>query len=91
MRWNMLLWCNIIEDAIKDEPWISEIEQKYIFGKSLLREDIEKQEIDAKLGPGWNLLERFGTMVHPLVQFHLETQISYNDTWTKNILETLDS
>lgn len=91
MRWNMLLWCNIIEDAIKDEPWISEIEQKYIFGKSLLREDIEKQEIDAKLGPGWNLLERFGTMVHPLVQFHLETQISYNDTWTKNILEILDS
>lgn len=91
MRWNMLLWCNIIEDAIKDEPWISEIEQNYIFGKSPLHEDIEKREIDAKLGPGWELFERFGSMSHPNVQFDSGPQNLYHHTWTNNIISQLDS
>lgn len=91
MRWNMLLWCNIIEDAIKDEPWIAELDMTYIFGKSTLSEDIEKRETDAKLGEGWEIFERFGTMVHPNVEFLSATQEDYYNIWTNRILADIDT
>lgn len=86
MKWNMVLWCDIVDDWIKDEPWVLEIEKKYVYQSQSLEELQVQQEKEARIGAGWELIEQFGTMIHGEYMFESDTQCKYNKTWIDNAL-----
>lgn len=89
MKWNMLLWCNIIEDSVKDTPWIIELEKRYIYGYGELEDEIRIREIKTKIGEGWELAERFGSMITGNQLLDSESQNKYYKTWTERVLNKL--
>ncbi|KAK6456188.1 origin recognition complex, subunit 6 [Scheffersomyces xylosifermentans] len=91
MKWNMQLFCDIVEDWIKDEPWILEIERKYMYGKQTMQEMQTIKEKDARIGPGWTLIEKFGSMIHGDVLYESQNQIEYYDTWKQRVLAKLEN
>lgn len=87
---NMLTWCDIVDDAIKQEPWVLQLEQKYIYGPPPLQEMQMKQETDARLGTGWRVKEKFCIMPLPQVDYTSSAQSSYYDVWSKRALLMLE-
>lgn len=91
MKWNVVLWLNIIENSIKNEPWILELEKKYVDGTWTLDLDPRPREVIAKLGKGWDLPERLGSMVNASTMFESPSQNKYHETWTRRALGLLNS
>lgn len=90
MKWNMLLWVNIIEDAVKNDSWVHELEGKFVDGTWNSEGDLQPKEVLAKLGRGWDIIELFGSMITPSVMFDCESQNTYYKTWTDKVLVALD-
>lgn len=89
MKWNMVMWVNIIEETVKVEPWIVDLEMKFVHNNWLEEDNSAANEIRAKLGRGWELFLAFGLMVNPSVMFDKESQNQYYETWTTRLLEKL--
>lgn len=85
-KWNLQLWCKIVEDWIKDEPWILDIEQTYMYGDKSFDKQYDQQR-RLKIGGDWSLLETFGSMITGDVLLDLQCQDQYYNTWTKNVLK----
>lgn len=90
MKWNMILWINIIEDSTKNEPWIVELERKFVDGTWNAKGDPRPREIEVKLGKEWEVLEKFGSMITANVMFDTKSQDEYYKTWSKRLLDELD-
>lgn len=90
MKWNIQLWCDIVDDWIKDEPWVLEMEKKYMYQSKSLEDLKVQQEIDARIGTSWELLEKFGAMIHGDTLYDSESQVVYQETWVKNALLELE-
>lgn len=81
-RWNMLLWCNIVDNTLKDEPWISTIENTYVYNNSTTEKVLRLRELEAKSGPKAHLMARFGAMIGAGDMSHLPQQDEYYNRWT---------
>lgn len=84
-RWNMLLWCNIVDSTVRDEPWIAAIENTYVYRDAGGDVAARVAEADARSGPQWRLMARFGSMIDQDV--HLANQEKYYKTWTARAKE----
>ena len=87
LKWAMQSWCGIIEEWIQDEPWIQEIEKNYMYGSKTANETKDSLERKAKIGEGWDLMERFGAMIHGDAISLSTHQERYYENWRKEALE----
>lgn len=90
MKLNMVMWLNIIEESVKGEPWIVDLELKYVHNNWTAEDTTREKEIVAKLGRGHELLVSFGSMINPSTMFDKDTQKQYYDTWTNRLLQQVD-
>lgn len=90
MKWNMVTWLSIIEESVKAEPWLIDLEIKYVHNNWSAEDTTKEKEIVAKLGRGYELLLTFGSMINPSTMFDKDTQQTYYETWTKRLLEQID-
>ncbi|CCE80257.1 Piso0_003361 [Millerozyma farinosa CBS 7064] len=88
-KWNMILWCDLIDNAVKNEPWILELEQKYVYGVNEPQTSV-KDEFNAKYGQGWELMQTLGFMINPSVSYNSTSQTDYYNTWSNRALSMLD-
>lgn len=88
---NMVMWLNIIEESVKTEPWILDLELKYVHNNWTPEDTTREKEIVAKLGRGYELLLDFGSMIGPSNMFDKESQRKYYDTWTKRLLKEVEN
>lgn len=88
---NMVMWLNIIEESVKTEPWILDLELKYVHNNWTPEDTTREKEIVAKLGSGYELLLDFGSMIGPSNMFDKESQRKYFDTWTKRLLKEVEN
>lgn len=89
MKANMVMWLNIVEEAVKSEPWIVDLELKYVHNVWSAEDTSKEREIVAKLGRGYDLLLAFGDMECPSVMFDKPSQAEYYATWTARVREKL--
>ncbi|CAK7897378.1 hypothetical protein CAAN1_04S02784 [[Candida] anglica] len=90
MKWNMLIWCNIVDDLVYKENWVRELERQYSSNtrKNLQTSETWEKEQNAKLGPE-RVLERFGAMIDSSMMFEKKSQQDYYDTWKSRVLEKI--
>ena len=88
MKKAMQLWLDIVEDWINDEAWIRDIEKQFMYDKDSVQQQQLTKEREARIGPGWGLLEKFGSMLHGDVLYDSKTQEDYYNTWTSRVLES---
>lgn len=88
---NMVMWLNIIEESVKTEAWIMDLELKYVHNNWTPEDTTREKEIEAKLGRGYELLLDFGSMISPSHMFNKASQKKYYEVWTKRLLEELDN
>lgn len=81
---NLVYWVNVLNNDIKDEPWIIELDKKYIYGIKAINQ--HELELNAKLGNDYQLYDSLGCMVNPHNDYSSETQNRYFDNWSYNIL-----
>lgn len=81
-RWNMLLWCNIVDNTLKDEPWINSIENTYVYNNSTTEKAVRLREVEAKAGPHGHLMARFGAIIDACDMSYLPQQDEYYNRWT---------
>ena len=91
MKWNMVMWLNIIEESVRGEPWVVDLELKYVHNDWSVEDTSREREVQAKLGRGWELYESLGSMITPSVMFDKPSQESYYNTWTSRLLEKLSA
>ncbi|CAL1207522.1 unnamed protein product [Candida parapsilosis] len=82
-------WCTLIEEWIREEPWVQDIEKQYMYGNEALMEKTLNDEYIGMIGEGWDLMERFGAMIHGEVLYQSDTQNKYFATWSKKIVGDL--
>ncbi|KAF3989223.1 hypothetical protein FT663_02888 [Candidozyma haemuli var. vulneris] len=90
MKMNMIMWINIIEESVKSEPWIVDLELKYVHNNWSSEDNSKAREVEGKLGKGYELLESFGSMINPSVMFDKPSQVEYYNRWTSRVLEQLE-
>lgn len=90
MKWNMILWIHMIEDSIKNDPWIVAIERKFVDRTWNAKKDPRPREMEAKLGKHWEIFEKFGSMITANVMFDTKSQNEYYKTWSKKVLDSLE-
>lgn len=90
MKMNMVMWLNIIEESVKGEPWVIDLELKYVHNNWTAEDTTKEKEIVAKLGRGNELLAQFGSMITPSTMFNKESQKVYYRTWTQRLLEEVE-
>lgn len=88
---NMVMWLNIIEESVKSEPWIMDLELKYVHNNWTPEDTTREKEILAKLGRGYELLLDFGSMITPASMFDKESQEKYYETWTTRLLNEVEN
>lgn len=91
MKRNMIMWINIVEESVKSEPWIIDLEVKYVHDVWSEEDTSKSNETRGKLGKGWELLQEFGAMIDPSVMFDKESQVNYYENWTSRIRMILDA
>lgn len=79
-------WCTLVEDWIRGEPWVQDIEKQYMYGTEALMENTLKNEYIGMIGEGWDLMERFGAMIHGEVLYQSDTQNEYFATWSRRMI-----
>lgn len=89
MKKNMQLWNDIVDDWIKQEPWILDLEQQYMYQNVSKEESKLSQEKEARIGPGWELMADFGAMITGDILYDSNHQNDYYDTWTGRVLSQL--
>lgn len=89
MKKNMQLWNDIVDDWIKQEPWILDLEQQYMYQNLSKEESKLSQEKEARIGPGWELMADFGAMITGDILYDSNHQNDYYDTWTGRVLSQL--
>ncbi|QEL61844.1 hypothetical protein CJJ09_004001 [Candidozyma auris] len=89
MKANMVMWIKIIEESVKSEPWLIDLELKYKHNNWTIEDTSEAREIEGKLGAGYELLEHFGSMINPSVMFNKPSQVEYYNNWTSRVKEEL--
>lgn len=89
MKTNMLQWCEVVEEWIRKEPWISQIEEKYMFCSQSKNHATTEKERLARIGHEWPLLEKMGLMIHGDVQYDSESQNIYYATWSAEIMSRI--
>ncbi|EGW34730.1 uncharacterized protein SPAPADRAFT_145126 [Spathaspora passalidarum NRRL Y-27907] len=87
MRWNLALWYDIVDDWMKDEQWLIDIEKQFMYGTETSQEMKVVTERRARIGEGWDLMERLGAMLHGDVLYESKPQQNYYDTWSSSILK----
>lgn len=90
MKLNMVMWINIIEESVKSEPWIIDLELKYVHNNWSTEDNSKTREVEGKLGRGYELLEQFGSMINPSNMFDKATQQKYYKRWTFRVLKELE-
>lgn len=83
-RWNMLLWCNIVENTVREEPWIGEIEKIYVYNNAHSEKEVRLRELGAHTASEWKLMRRFGSMIEAA---DIEKQEKYYNLWTSRAKE----
>ncbi|CAH6720396.1 hypothetical protein CLIB1444_03S10968 [[Candida] jaroonii] len=84
---NLVYWVNVLNNDIKDEPWIIELDKKYIYGiKAINQHDME---LVAKLGNDYELYDSLGCMKNPHNDYLSKTHNQYFENWSYNILNQL--
>lgn len=87
MKWNMVMWLNIIEEAVKGEPWIIDLELKFMRNDWSVEDTTKEREILTKVGDGWEMYVLSGAMVTPAVMFSSKRQSDYYETWSGRLRE----
>lgn len=90
MKRNMVTWLHIIEESVKADEWVVDLELKYVHNNWSVEDTTAEKEIEAKLGRGSELLMAFGSMVNASTMFDKESQQIYYDTWTTRLLQQLE-
>lgn len=90
MKANMVNWLNIVEEAVKNEPWAIDLELKYVHNDWSTKDTSRERELQAKLGKGWEILLAFGSMINPSVMFDKDSQVDYYKVWTERVMEKLN-
>lgn len=88
-KWNMILWCDLIDNAVKNEPWILALENKYVHGVNEPQVSVI-DELNAKYGQGWDLMQTLGFMINPSVSYTSTFQTDYYNTWSNRALNMLN-
>jgi len=68
---------------------VQDIEKQYMYGNEALMEKTLNDEYIGMIGEGWDLMERFGAMIHGEVLYQSDTQNKYFATWSKKIVGDL--
>ena len=90
MQWNLQLWCNIVESWVKDEGWVHDIEQEYMYGSKSW--DLKStEEYHARVGKDWSLLQKFGAMITGDVLVELKSQDAYYKTWKARVMNQIEN
>lgn len=89
MKLNMVMWINIIEESVKSEPWIVDLELKYVHNNWSAEDNSKTREIEGKLGKGYEILEQFGSMMNPSNMFDKPSQEKYYQRWTARVIDEL--
>lgn len=89
MKLNMVMWINIIEESVKSEPWIVDLELKYVHNNWSAEDNSKTREIEGKLGKGYEILEQFGSMMNPSYMFDKPSQEKYYQRWTARVIDEL--
>lgn len=89
MKLNMVMWINIIEESVKSEPWIIDLELKYVHNNWSAEDTSKTREIEGKLGKGYEILEQFGSMMNPSNMFDKPSQEEYYQRWTARVIDEL--
>ncbi|KAI5961229.1 uncharacterized protein KGF55_004154 [Candida pseudojiufengensis] len=76
-------WCSLVEEWVKDEQWVQDIERQYVFGNQTIEEKISDEEYRGRIGDGWEQLERLGAMIHGEVLYQSDSQIEYYKNWSE--------
>lgn len=82
-------WCTLVEEWIREESWVQDIEKQYMYGSEALMENTLNNEYIGMIGEGWDLMERFGTMLHGEVLYQSDTQNEYFTTWSRRLIGDL--
>lgn len=90
MKKMMVSWINVVEDAVKHEKWIRDLELKYVYHDATRENTNQKSEITAKLGHGWEIMEAIGGMVDASVMYDKESQQDYYKRWTDRVKKALE-
>lgn len=91
MKANMINWLNITEESVKNEPWAIDLELKYVHNDWSKNDTTQEREIQAKIGPGWEIYLMFGSMINPSVMLDTPSQVEYYNVWTSRVYEKLKS
>ncbi|KAI5966650.1 hypothetical protein KGF57_000614 [Candida theae] len=79
-------WCTLVEEWIRREPWVQEIEKQYMYGTEAMMETTLNNEYIGMIGEGWDLMERLGAMIHGEVLYQSDTQNEYFSTWSRRMI-----
>lgn len=90
MKRMMVMWINVVEDAVKHESWIRDLERKFVYRDGANEGSSHKAEIAAKLGKGWDIIEAIGGMVDASVMYDSQSQKEYYERWTGRVKEALE-
>ncbi|KAI5956675.1 hypothetical protein CANMA_004512 [Candida margitis] len=82
-------WCTLVEEWIREESWVQDLEKQYMYGSEVLMESMLNKEYRGMIGEGWDLMERFGAMIHGEVMYQSDTQNEYFTTWSKKVIGDL--
>lgn len=74
----------MVEDTIKERSWIIEIEQMFMYGMKSGK--IQQTENNYRLGKGHETYELLGMMHNSESDILSESQTTYYDTWSSNVL-----
>lgn len=91
MKWNMVMWLNVIEESVRGEPWLVDLELKYMHNDWSTEDTSREREFQAKLGRGWELYDTVGSMINLSVMYNNLSQETYYRTWTARLKEKLES
>lgn len=91
MKANMVMWINIIEESLKNEAWVLDLELKYVHNDWSSEDTTRDREIQGKLGRGWEIFQMMGAMINPSLAFDKPSQQDYYNTWTERVMEKLDT
>ncbi|EGV60622.1 hypothetical protein CANTEDRAFT_116694, partial [Yamadazyma tenuis ATCC 10573] len=84
---NLIYWNTLINEGVKNQPWIIEIENTFMFG--VQSSQAEKKENDYRLGIGAETYDRLGMMNNSHSNILSDSQQSYYNTWSSNVLSQI--
>lgn len=80
-------WASMVNNDIKEERWIINIEKMYMHKINLI--DQHEKELKAKLGEDYMIYDKLGSMISLRNNLLTETQSRYFENWSTNVLNEL--